>query len=164
QKWSDLLRNEEKSLDRKGVQVFHRWIKGWIADDRPLTEFALEILAGRGNTYANPPANFYRAVPDPYHRPASPPHLSLPLPPRSAWACASAVQRATTARSTAGRRPTATALSRCSHESITGCWRTRERTTSRSTSSSANRSCSHATTASCRTRAAGLRARSSSAT
>src|SRR5207237_856619 len=25
QKWSDLLRNEEKSLDRKGVQVFHRW-------------------------------------------------------------------------------------------------------------------------------------------
>jgi hypothetical protein len=68
QKWSDLLRNEEKSLDKKGVQVFHRWIKGWIAEDKPLTEFAREILSARGSTYANPPANFYRAVRDPYAR------------------------------------------------------------------------------------------------
>ncbi len=68
QKWSDLLRNEEKSLDKKGVQVFHRWIKGWIADDKPLTEFARAILSARGSTYANPAANFYRAVRDPYSR------------------------------------------------------------------------------------------------
>jgi hypothetical protein len=68
QKWSDLLRNEEKSLDKKGVQVFHRWIKAWIADDKPLNEFAREILSARGSTYANPPANFYRAVRDPYSR------------------------------------------------------------------------------------------------
>jgi hypothetical protein len=67
-KWSDLLRNEEKSLDRKGVQVFHRWMKTWFAEDRPLTEFAREILTARGSTYANPPANFYRAVRDPYQR------------------------------------------------------------------------------------------------
>src|SRR5262249_23998714 len=26
-KWSDVLRNEEKVLDRKGVAVFHRWIR-----------------------------------------------------------------------------------------------------------------------------------------
>jgi hypothetical protein len=68
QKWADVLRNEEKSLDRKGVQVFHRWIKGWIAEDKPLAEFAREIVAGRGNTYVHPPANFYRAVRDPYLR------------------------------------------------------------------------------------------------
>ncbi|OWK43219.1 DUF1549 and DUF1553 domain-containing protein [Fimbriiglobus ruber] len=68
QKWSDLLRNEEKSLDHKGVQVFHRWIKGWLAEDKPLTEFAREILAARGSTYVNPAANFYRAVRDPYQR------------------------------------------------------------------------------------------------
>ena len=30
-KWSDLLRNEEKTLDRKGVQNFHAWIRGSIA-------------------------------------------------------------------------------------------------------------------------------------
>src|SRR5262249_35822337 len=30
-KWSDLLRNEEKVLDRKGVQAFHHWIRQSIA-------------------------------------------------------------------------------------------------------------------------------------
>jgi hypothetical protein len=64
--WSDLLRNEEKSLDKKGVQVFHRWLKACVAEDRPLAEFAREILAARGSTYANPAANFYRAVREPY--------------------------------------------------------------------------------------------------
>ena len=68
QKWSDLLRNEEKALDKKGVQVFHRWIKEAIAEDRPLTEFAAAVLAGRGSTYTEPPANFYRAIRDPYLR------------------------------------------------------------------------------------------------
>jgi hypothetical protein len=68
QKWSDLLRNEEKSLDRKGVAVFHRWIAAQLAADRPLNEFARDILAARGSTYANPPANFWRAVRDPLVR------------------------------------------------------------------------------------------------
>jgi hypothetical protein len=64
QKWSDLLRNEEKSLDRKGVAVFFRWIAAQLAADRPLNEFAHDILAAAGSTYANPPANFWRAVRD----------------------------------------------------------------------------------------------------
>jgi hypothetical protein len=68
QKWSDLLRNEEKALDKKGVQVFYRWIKSWLDEDKPLTDFAREVVAGRGNTYEHPPANFYRAVRDPYQR------------------------------------------------------------------------------------------------
>ena len=79
QKWSDLLRNEEKALDRKGVQVFYRWIKGWIADDKPLTEFAAAVLAARGNTYEQPPANFYRAVRDPYQRAESAAQVFLGL-------------------------------------------------------------------------------------
>ncbi len=65
QKWSDLLRNEEKALDRKGVTVFFRWIAGQLATDRPLNEFAREILAASGSTYQNPPANFWRAVREP---------------------------------------------------------------------------------------------------
>jgi hypothetical protein len=68
QKWSDLLRNEEKSLDRKGVAVFFRWIAAQMAADRPLNEFARDILAATGSTYANPPANFWRAVRDPLQR------------------------------------------------------------------------------------------------
>jgi hypothetical protein len=67
-KWSDLLRNEEKALDRKGVQVYHRWIKAWVAEDQPLNDFAKEILSACGNTYSEPAANFYRAVRDPYQR------------------------------------------------------------------------------------------------
>jgi hypothetical protein len=68
QKWADLLRNEEKSLDRKGVAVFYRWIAAQLAADRPLNEFARDILAARGSTYANPPANFWRAIRDPLMR------------------------------------------------------------------------------------------------
>ncbi|MCZ2344011.1 MAG: DUF1549 and DUF1553 domain-containing protein [Bacteroidales bacterium] len=68
QKWSDILRNEEKSLDRKGVQIFYRWIRNWLAEDRPLHDFAREVLTARGSTYQNPPANFYRAIRDPYQR------------------------------------------------------------------------------------------------
>jgi hypothetical protein len=67
-KWSDLLRSEEKVLDRKGVTVFHGWVRRAIADGRPLNEFARDLLAARGSTYADPPANFYRALRDPQAR------------------------------------------------------------------------------------------------
>jgi hypothetical protein len=68
QKWSDLLRNEEKSLDAKGTRVFSQWLKSQFDADVPLTDFAKSILVGRGSSYAVPPANFYRAVRDPYLR------------------------------------------------------------------------------------------------
>jgi hypothetical protein len=67
-KWSDLLHNEEKALDRKGVQVFHDWIRRRIADGEPLNEFARELIAGRGSTYSQPAANWYRALRDPQAR------------------------------------------------------------------------------------------------
>src|SRR5262249_31989873 len=35
-KWSDLLRNEEKVLDAKGVRLFHGWIRRAILDGMPL--------------------------------------------------------------------------------------------------------------------------------
>ena len=68
QKWSDLLRNEEKALDCKGVRVFHQWLRDNIAAGRPMNEFARDIIAGRGSTYQNPPANFYRSLREPYAR------------------------------------------------------------------------------------------------
>jgi hypothetical protein len=67
-KWSDLLHNEEKALDRKGVRVFHDWIRRGIADGKPLNEFARELIAGRGSTYSQPAANWYRALRDPQAR------------------------------------------------------------------------------------------------
>src|SRR5262249_46306507 len=61
-------RVEEKVLDRKGVQVFHQWLRQSIADDKPLNQFARELLAARGSTYSHAPANFYRALRDPQIR------------------------------------------------------------------------------------------------
>jgi hypothetical protein len=67
-KWSDLLRNEEKLLDRKGVEVFHHWIRQCMAEGKPLNEFVREVVGARGSTYSNPAANFYRAIRDPQTR------------------------------------------------------------------------------------------------
>jgi len=60
-KWSDLLRVEDRTLDRKGTEIFHRWIRESIAEHKPLDQFTRELLTARGSTYVNPPANFYRA-------------------------------------------------------------------------------------------------------
>jgi hypothetical protein len=60
-KWSDLLRNEERVLDAKGVQAFHHWIRDNIAINKPMDQFVRELITARGSTYANPAANFYRA-------------------------------------------------------------------------------------------------------
>jgi hypothetical protein len=67
-KWCDLLRVEEKTLDRKGVQNFHAWIRSSIAHDKPLDQFAHELIAARGSTYRDPPSNYYRAMRDPFMR------------------------------------------------------------------------------------------------
>ncbi len=67
-KWSDLLRNEEKTLDRKGVRNFHAWIRRSIAEAKPLDLFAKELIAARGSTYTHPPANYYRTLRDPVSR------------------------------------------------------------------------------------------------
>ncbi len=61
-KWCDLLRAEERILDRKGLELFHRWVRQGIVDHKPLDQFAREIIAARGSTYKNPAGNFYRAT------------------------------------------------------------------------------------------------------
>ena len=60
-KWSDVLRNEEKVLDARGVDVFHDWIRTQIADGLPWDEFVRTLLRAEGSTYENPPANYWRA-------------------------------------------------------------------------------------------------------
>lgn len=67
-KWSDLLRNEEKTLDRKGVLAFHHWLRQSIQHGQPLNDMARDLVAARGSTYSEPAANFYRALRDPQVR------------------------------------------------------------------------------------------------
>src|SRR2546430_13119767 len=67
-KWADLLRVEAHSLDQKGVQNFHHWIRRSIAENKPLDEFVRELITARGSTYSSPVANFYRPNRDPATR------------------------------------------------------------------------------------------------
>jgi hypothetical protein len=67
-KWSDLLRNEERLMDRKGVEVFYHWVRQSIFEKKPIDQFARELISARGSTYVNPPANYYRANRDPVSR------------------------------------------------------------------------------------------------
>ncbi len=67
-KWADLLKVEEKQLDKTGVKVFHAWIRKSIHENKPLNEFARELIASRGSTYKEPAANYYRALREPQVR------------------------------------------------------------------------------------------------
>jgi hypothetical protein len=67
-KWADLMKIEERQLDTKGMAVFHKWIRDGIAANKPLDQFARELIAARGSTYENPPANWWRANRDPVTR------------------------------------------------------------------------------------------------
>lgn len=67
-KWSDLVRNEEKTLDAKGVEKLHAWMRESFAADKPLDQFVRELIASRGSTYDNPPANYWRAHREPFVR------------------------------------------------------------------------------------------------
>ncbi|MHA3769931.1 DUF1549 and DUF1553 domain-containing protein [Verrucomicrobiota bacterium sgz303538] len=67
-KWADLMKIEERQLDKQGMEVFHRWIRDSIAADKPFDQFARELIAARGKTFENPPANWWRANRDPVTR------------------------------------------------------------------------------------------------
>jgi hypothetical protein len=66
--WADLLRVEAHSLDQKGVQAFHHWIRQRVADHTPIDQFVRELITARGSTYAQPAANYYRPHRDPLSR------------------------------------------------------------------------------------------------
>ncbi len=67
-KWADLLKIEQRQLDYDGMKVFHGWIRESIAQNKPLDQFARELIAARGSTLQNPPANWWRANRDPVTR------------------------------------------------------------------------------------------------
>ncbi len=67
-KWADLMKIEERQLDTKGMEVFHGWIRSSIAGGKPMDQFARELIAARGKTFENPPANWWRANRDPVTR------------------------------------------------------------------------------------------------
>ena len=93
-KWSDLLRNEEKVLDARGVRAFHAWIRRAILDGKPLNEFARELIAvarqhlqpARGELLPRPARPVHAGRGDRPGLPRRPPAVrQVPQPPVRPW-------------------------------------------------------------------------------
>lgn len=64
-KWADVLRSSRKTIQLKGSHAFHEWLRDKIADNTPIDVMVKELLTANGNTFNNPPANYYRIAKDP---------------------------------------------------------------------------------------------------
>jgi hypothetical protein len=64
-KWADVLRSSRKSIMVKGTHVFQKWLRGHIEKNTGLDQVAHDLLTAGGDTFSNPPANFYRVARDP---------------------------------------------------------------------------------------------------
>lgn len=64
-KWSDLLRNSQRSLFPQGMKVFHQWIRKSVKTNKPWDQFTREILTAQGSSFAKGEVNYYRTGTDP---------------------------------------------------------------------------------------------------
>jgi hypothetical protein len=66
-KWGELLRIRafnnvpQYGRDSKAMFSYAAWVKEQMAKNRPLNEFAAELLVGTGSNFKSPPANLYTA-------------------------------------------------------------------------------------------------------
>lgn len=66
-KWGDILRVKAEfpiKLWPNAVQAYHRWIHAGIRSNKPLHEFAHELLMANGSNFREGEVNFYRAMQD----------------------------------------------------------------------------------------------------
>jgi hypothetical protein len=64
-KWSDVLRSNRKTIQVKGIHAFQLWLRENLAENTPFDSVIRELLTANGDTFANPPANYYRIAKDP---------------------------------------------------------------------------------------------------
>jgi hypothetical protein len=60
--WADVFRVNERYMDPPALAAFHTWIRQQVAADRPLDEFARQMLVSVGDSKKVAPANFYRTM------------------------------------------------------------------------------------------------------
>jgi hypothetical protein len=58
-RWSDLFRNNQQAKKDKGLQVFYRWIRDGVRENKPWDAMARELILAAGSGYRTGPANFY---------------------------------------------------------------------------------------------------------
>ena len=59
-KWCDILRSNSKKLKLAGVHKFRKWVYDSIRSDKPMDQFARELLTSTGSVFENPAANYWR--------------------------------------------------------------------------------------------------------
>jgi hypothetical protein len=64
-KWADLLRVDRLALGHKRAYAFYHWIRTSLAENKPIDQFAREIITAEGPLTEVGPANFFKAVPKP---------------------------------------------------------------------------------------------------
>lgn len=65
-KWGDLLQNSRLRLSDPAVYAFREWIRGAVASNMPLDQFARRILTGRGGVMDDPTSAYYLVSEDPH--------------------------------------------------------------------------------------------------
>jgi hypothetical protein len=66
--WADMLRVDRQALGHKGAYGFYRWIRDSLAANKPLDQFAREVVTAEGALDENGPAHFYKVVTRPGDR------------------------------------------------------------------------------------------------
>ncbi|MCU0724463.1 MAG: DUF1553 domain-containing protein [Planctomycetes bacterium] len=64
-KWCDILRVKAEfpiNLWPNAVQAYHRWIRDFLRENRPLDRVARDLLTRSGSNFREPPVNFWRGV------------------------------------------------------------------------------------------------------
>jgi hypothetical protein len=61
-KWADLLRVDREALGHKQAYAYYHWIRDSFARNKPLDQFAREVLTAEGPLGENGPASFYKVV------------------------------------------------------------------------------------------------------
>jgi hypothetical protein len=64
-RWADVLRTTSRKLEPAGVAKFNRWIYEGVLSDKPMDQFARELLTASGSVFENPAANYWRVSRDP---------------------------------------------------------------------------------------------------
>jgi hypothetical protein len=64
-KWADVLRSSRKTIQTKGSYAFQAWLRHRFQQDAPMDAIVRELITADGNTFTNPPANYYRIAKDP---------------------------------------------------------------------------------------------------
>jgi hypothetical protein len=63
-KWGDLLQNSRKHLSEPAVFALREWIRGAVASNMPLDEFARRLLTSRGGADDDPAAAYFAVSKD----------------------------------------------------------------------------------------------------